>query len=345
MTAVTSGRLSATFADAAPADSLVRWEEDVRELLAVYREIDRRGASLPTFSLRPMGVFLREGLKLYILFLLDIMLLSVLVPLNIVVFLRNHLSRTGRWRYRMFTAKRLVRIWRWVWSGEAPFPASVVVGGLVRSLLRDHMRDGLQLVRRQVVLDDTLSDESQGVLLRKIDRAREIWAPNSFLSLITGKAVPAATSLWGLRSLLPGTHPLEILLPVASVCFFYVLPVVLSAFVVKRGIMLGGVGQASYFPGSIKGAGAYARERAILVRMGLRRTEMALDIWYVISSSLTIALLYAAVLFWVPASVAQLDNTGGESPVARMLATGGASLLVIGLAGVALIRRRRLGRQ
>ena len=109
--------------------------------------------------------------------------------------------------------------------------------------------------------------------------------------------------------------------------------------------MLGGVGPSAYFPGSIEGAGAYAQERAILMRLGLRRTEMALDIWYVIVSSLTIALLYAAVQILVPNAMAQLDDPGGESPLARMLVTSAASLFVIGLAGVALIRRRRLGRQ
>ncbi len=56
----------------------------------------------------------------------------------------------------------------------------------------------------------------------------------------------------------------------------YALFFLASAFMIKRGLMLGGEGRSAYFPGFLEGPGAYAKERQILEVTGIAEKEFPL---------------------------------------------------------------------
>jgi hypothetical protein len=81
--------------DAAAGSRFALWEESISDLVAAYRDIERRRLWLPAVSFYPALVGLWASFKCTMLFLLD---LIVFIPLNLLVFLRNLLP--GRWSYR-----------------------------------------------------------------------------------------------------------------------------------------------------------------------------------------------------------------------------------------------------
>jgi hypothetical protein len=108
----------------------------------------------------------------------------------------------------------------------------------------------------------------------------------------------------------------------------YLPPFVVSPFMVKRGLMLGAAGRASYFPGTTPGRGAYGVEGAILDMMGLKRREFPID--------LLIYFFYAALF------LAGSGDVGLGETVAGLLYL--VALFVFLASVVSIVRRARTHR-
>lgn len=66
------------------------------------------------------------------------------------------------------------------------------------------------------------------------------------------------------------------------ILLIYTLGFVITAFMVKRALMLGASGRAAYFSGALVGSGSYEKERSILGSVGIRKTESLFDITLVL---------------------------------------------------------------
>jgi hypothetical protein len=132
------------------------WETSVDDLVAVYRDIEQRSLWLPTISVYPFVITTWNTIKGAVYLLLDALLL---IPLNFVIFVRNLLP--GRWSYRSFSWPYLKYAALWVWHGESPQSAFVVVQWLVTSLLHLHFRSRLSLLRRRIHLENKLTTNSR----------------------------------------------------------------------------------------------------------------------------------------------------------------------------------------
>src|SRR5438309_5398384 len=123
--------------DAAPSSAsrtpviqkLSPWEEFIENLIALYREIERRSFSLSAFSVYPLAIGLWSVFKFEVSLVLDLLLL---IPINAVILLRN-LFR-GRWAYKSFSWRYIKNVLGWLWRGEGPVVPFTIVEILVRSL-------------------------------------------------------------------------------------------------------------------------------------------------------------------------------------------------------------------
>jgi hypothetical protein len=128
--------------------------------------------------------------------------------------------------------------------------------------------------------------------------------------------------------------------------FGYLLIIPLSAFTVKRGIMLGASGNESYFPGFLHGSGYYAREREALSRMGLQLNEFPLDIALILVSGLFTVWTYSTQMegvfnFYKSLGISISSETTGVQNITRIF----NFLAVVIISTIALVRRKRCGRQ
>ena len=269
------------------------WERSIDELVTLYRDIERRHLSLPVFSVAPLLIFTWNWIKFNFCFLLDLFLL---VPVNVVVFLRNLLP--GRWSYRSFSwpyiRTGVLAAVSWIGRGEAPGIPLVIVGPLVNLLMYGHFRSRFLLLRRHIILDDRISRDERNLLRAKIDQSLEHWPARGFFSGVYNYVLPVSGPLLSLYNLMRPAAPLPSWAAiVAPIIFSYSLAILLSAFMVKRGLFLGGAGHASYYPGRLAGAGVYAAEHRIFESLGVVREEFPLDI----------ALLLFNLILGVPTAV------------------------------------------
>jgi hypothetical protein len=131
--------------------------------------------------------------------------------------------------------------------------------------------------------------------------------------------------------------PSWLVLATLVLSLIYGLSFLNGAFNVKRGLMLGGVGLAASDPDLLPGAGGYAQEREILGPLGLAISEFPLDLVFSIVSLVP--------FLWMLWMYGYGDEAGDELffSIQRSMLTL-LTLLMIGLAWFAWVRRKKLGR-
>jgi hypothetical protein len=159
---------------------------------------------------------------------------------------------------------------------------------------------------------------------------------------------------WAFPAVGPGMEILKAIAPasfpprtsaVAYLSISYIIGVLVSAFLVKRGIMLGGIGMDACYPGFLSGRGGYEEEKHLLNAFHCNASEFPLDIvLYIGSALLSLFLLFNAttrkIILFNPSGMigaAYLE----QIQVIRLTVT--YVILCLIYAG-ALLRRTKLGR-
>ena len=261
-----------------------QWQDAIDELQGVYRKAERNNLALPPVSLVPFFLYFWNYLKFTFLLVADVYLI---VPLNLVVFLRNIFP--GKWRYRSFSWRYIKYGIMWIWRGELLIP-SIYIRPLTGMLLRMHYRKNFLLLRRHILLDDEIIENERGALIATIDTACRQWKTPRIMAITFTYVLPSATMLIEIyrffeigKFLDVGTMP-----PwskyIAVTLLSYSLGIFCSCFTAKRGLMLGGTGRGAYFAGGIKENLYYETERKTLGSVGVKSKEMPLDlvVWAII---------------------------------------------------------------
>lgn len=253
-------------------DKTKSWDQVLNDLASLYRNVERRSLSLPAFSLLPFLIAMWNSVKFMLLFYLDVLLI---VPVNVVVFLRNLFP--GKWSYRSFSWRYIKYVALWIWRGEVPQIPFVVIRSLTTWLLHAHFRSRLRLLRRRIMLTDDLSTDDRTSVLSRVDQLLEVWEGPRVLFASFTYGLPSAGFLLELyrtfqpEQLPPWTGTAALFL------ITYALIFVVSAFMIKRGLMLGAAGRPAYFPGSLKERGGYGDENRLFDVIGLQTKEFPLD--------------------------------------------------------------------
>lgn len=311
------------------------WEKSINDLVDLYRKIERRSIAVPTFSLVPFLIIMWNTVKFEVCFILDIFLL---IPMNTIILLRNIFP--GRWRYRSFSWKYIRYAIVWVWRGEIPFAPIAVMRSLVTFMLSSHVKSRLQLLQRYIYLDELISDEERTPLISQITRALEHWKQPGILHLIYTFGLPTLGPVIELyRYLFPGQLP-RWLVGLGFMLIGYAIGFVITAFMVKRGLMMGAVGRAAYFPGALDTARYYAEERRILGGIGIRKNEFPLDI---LLAFLNISIGYLSI----KGSFAFYEFVGLSMPPPERIAVQMViqGVIFVVLIGISVYRRRALERR
>jgi hypothetical protein len=240
------------------------------------------------------------------------------------------------------------------WSTSGRWPLTVARAGevnpgiairpLVVAMLHWHFRNRLLALRRHIALETRFSDDAAKGVLARLDRTTDFWrrqiTPGSILYGWILPLVGPVTLLWS--RVLPNavlSPPSWLVLPTLLFSLFYALLFLCGAFTVKRGLMLGGVGRAAYDPSLLPGAGGYAREREIIGPLGLAVSEFPLDLVFLIGA-------FVPYIWWMWWMYGYGDEAGDELvPTISTLTGCIGTLLWIGLAWFAWVRRKKLGRR
>jgi len=319
------------------SEAITEWQGAIHEIVATYSEVDRRSLSIPDFSLAPFGIYLWSSVKCVFFLELDILLL---IPVNLVILLRNIFP--GRWRYRSFSGRYIKAFIQWIRNGEVPIVAIVAIRSFTRALLVSHFHNRLDLIRRRVMLEGNLSEEEQAKLASAIDKVLLQWPT---------RTVWQVAFTFGLPLLSPVGAFYRFFFPEASgawtrylvaLSLAYALLFLASAFMIKRGLMLGGVGRSAYFPGFLEGRGTYAAEERILAKFGLAVREFPLG--FALSLILVPLNYVQALTMYDTGAYTRLAGGGAFSKGSFLLQTMLGALLVAILGAIAVVRRARMGR-
>jgi len=249
-----------------------QYTSDVDQLLKHYSKIEVAAMCLPTLSIAPLLWFLWGYIKFVVFIPID---LIILLPLDVIIFIRNLFP--GHWSYISLTAPYLKATWTWLRNGEFYVPM-VVIGPLTVYLLHWHFRRRLMAVRRGLLQKTVFSEDAASRAFAKIDHAMNVWQPAGISSIILTWVFPAIGPVLELgKAFAPARLP-PWTADVALLTLPYILAVLMSAFVVKRGLMLGGTGSDSYYPGFLAGGGGYDVERRLLRQFGVETSEFPIDI-------------------------------------------------------------------
>jgi len=254
-------------------EAQTRWDVALTEVESLYRDVEKRSLSLPSFSLWPMVILLWNSFKFEFCLFLDSFLF---VPVNAVIFLRNLFP--GKWRYRSFSGRYWTYIMRWLWRGEAPTSPTGVIRPLVTFLLEAHFHGRINTIKRYLLFDDSLADEDRRRLGTKIARLEELWKRPSAAQVTYSYVLPISGPFIEIyKFFFPSNVPpwVSLLGPLA---IGYSIAFVVSAFLIKRALMLGASGRALYFPGAVTGTGSYGKERELYSSLGIHVEEFPLDV-------------------------------------------------------------------
>ena len=335
-------------------------------LIALYRNIERRTLDLPAVSIMPMLIYFWAALRFSFFVGIGIYLI---IPTNLVILIRNLLF-PGRWRYRPFFLRHLQYVWLWVWRGEAPIAPSIFVRPLLIFFMKGHFEGRLRRLRLEIGLHDGLSDATRSTLLAQLDAALERWKSPRFTAIFVTVLLPGIFSLptWykQLSDLMAaaGIHiPVDVIVNFVSehisanglryiglLSFGYLLAIPLTAFLAKRGLFLGKDSSNIYFPGGQEGCGSYLKEREILGGVGLHARETPIDFLILGFVSLPVAIFSALTLdYWMPVTSFQ-GFAGGEIAAVELTKTRKMWVGIISvvpfsvLFAIAAFRRARTGR-
>jgi len=123
------------------------------------------------------------------------------------------------------------------------------------------------------------------------------------------------------------------------ILLIYTLGFVITAFMVKRALMLGASGRAAYFSGALVGSGSYEKERSILGSVGIRKTECLFDITLVL---IGLPIGYLSTGVWIRF----YESIGVEMPsqdqiIIQMVVQG---IIFVFVNALAVYRRKVTGR-
>lgn len=319
------------------SDEIKEWQHTIDEIDALYSGLELRSLSLPVFSLAPLGIYIWALIKFEICLFLDFI---CLIPMNLVILVRNFFP--GRWKHRSFSGRYFRRIFRWISNGEIPIVAFVAIRSLTGSLLRNHFRRRLGTLRRRILLEHRLAEVERTNLVDGLDKLLLRWPAWKLPQILLNYALPLLSPAVGIYQIyVPGTPgPWSKFLIMFSLA--YALGFLASAFMIKRGLMLGGEGRSAYFPGFIEGSGAYAKERQILEVTGIVEKEFplgfALSLLLVVLGILQTLAMYDTGFYQALAGEAALSK--GYYLVSSM--SGSVLLVLIGVCSI--VRRKTLGR-
>jgi hypothetical protein len=142
-----------------------------------------------------------------------------------------------------------------------------------------------------LLLDKRISAQSKEDVLTEIDNALKLWEGPTATTILFTYVIPivgAITALWG--RFLPADLPSWAKI-IGYISISYAFAILGSAFVVKRGLMLGGTARSAYFPGALESAGAYAEEKNVLDLFGIAMREAPIDVCVFVIALIT-SLLY-----------------------------------------------------
>ena len=251
-----------TMSEGASAGEFDLWNQRIQQLAELHRDVQRRALGLPVFSIIPYLICIWNSLKCAVFIDIDLLLLiPILIPMYLVVFIRNRFP--GRkWRYRSFSKQYLAYAIRWLWRGETPAPASIVVRRLVIRSLNQHFRTRFRLLRDRLMLEERLTSQERDQVVLRIDQVLDGLGgrgiPGWYAYILpTASFLLSAFNFFHLQASSPPAAILGYTVMIASFVF------VISTLIVKRGLLLGGSGRSCYFPGSIPGSGAYGKETQI----------------------------------------------------------------------------------
>jgi hypothetical protein len=323
--------------EASTNDKVQHWKQAVDRIASLYAGVERRTLTLPGFSLAPTGTYLWALTKFSLFLQLDLFLL---VPMNCVIAIRN--AFPGKWAYRSFSAKYFRAAVQWIKNGEIPLPASIVIRSLTSALLSWHFHGRLADLRRRVIVDNDLDPDGRAVLTAEIDRLLVQWPAPKLVQGLFAYALPLMSPLAAFYQMVVPSAPAIWTRLIVLVSLSYALGVVASAFVVKRGLMLGGEGRAAYFPGFLEGNGAYATERELLAMFGISRSEFPLA--YALTLLLAPVQLFQAIYIYDSGIYATIAGQAAFSKTAVVVQSMVAPILFAALGAVALMRQNKLRR-
>ena len=253
--------------------NIVDWDATLNDLISLYRDVERRSLSLSMISITPFLVGLWSYIKFQLAFLVDVLLL---IPMNFIIFLRNLFP--GKWQYQSFSWPYIKYAINWIWRGETPTFPILVIQPLVSMMISIHAHNRFLLIGKYILLDDQINDEQRDRLNTKLHKVLENYKRPNILNYIYTFFLPITGPLIeGYKWFFPNEIPIWLNI-VGIPLISYTILFVVSAIVVKRGLMLGGEGRASYFPGALVGNQFYGKEKQILNSVGIKKTEFPLDI-------------------------------------------------------------------
>jgi hypothetical protein len=310
----------------------------VDDLLQLYSRVDKATASLPTASAMPFLKYTWTLVKLYFALIGDIILI---VPINVIVFIRNIFP--GRWSYKCFSCRYLKAVGCWIWTGECYLP-TLFLRPLTIGLLHWHFRRRLSVLRHQLLMETGFSEDAAKPALAKIDRAMDVWQQRTtFRSIVLVWFLPLmgpVTQAW--QSFVPvGLMPSPLWARYAAILSFsYALAFLGTAFLVKRGLMLGATGPDAYYPGFVPGPGGYLQEKTILSSLGLKVREFPLDSAILVGGFLLGFLTYKNQLDFFN----ELGIMNNQPQFSHLWVQFAIVVIYIPIVVVSWIRRQKLGR-
>jgi hypothetical protein len=347
------------------------------DLIALYHRIERSAVDLPLLSVMPLLIGMWAYIKFLFFFFVGFFLI---IPINFLILIRNLFP--GHWRYRPFFLTHLYYVWLWVWRGEALTLPLIFFRPLLNVFMKAHFESRLRRLRLEIVLRDELSDTTRSALLNRLDAACERWKSPRVAAIFFTVLLPGIISLpsW-YKQLTDFQNAVGIHMPTNAVLGFvsdmsagdlpfygftavgYLLAIPITSFLAKRGLFIGREPNRICFPGGQEGSGAYLKEREILAGVGLHAREIPIDFW-LLGVSLVMGMLF--VLFGFDSYMAAVEshyvaqihdlNLGVEAQrqmesrfdtQARVMKNMMIPLYVlpIGLFAIAVLRRRRTGRE
>lgn len=314
------------------------YSRTVDDLLQLYSRIDKATASLPTASAMPFLKYTWSFVKLYFALIGDIILI---VPINVIVFIRNIFP--GRWSYKCFSCRYLKAVVCWVWTGEC-YPPTIFFRPLTIGLLHWHFRSRLAALRHQLLLETGFSEDAAKPALARIDQAMDVWQQRTtFRSIVLVWFLPLmgpVTQAW--QFFVPaGLMPSPVWARYAAIfSLSYALAFLGSAFLVKRGLMLGATGPDAYYPGFVPGPGGYLQEKTILSSLGLKVREFPLDSAILVGGFLLGFLTYKNQVDFFN----QLGIMKNQPQFSHLWMQFAIAVIYIPIVVVSWIRRQKLGR-
>jgi hypothetical protein len=321
-------------------------------LIALYRNLERRILDLPFITITPLLIFLWAYLKFAFFLFIGIFLI---IPTNLVILIRN-LFPGQHWRYRPFFLKHLYYVWLWMWRGEAPTTPVIFIRPLFNIFLKEHFARRLLRLRQEIALRDGLADATRSALMGRLDSALERWNPPRYATLFFTFVVPAIIWLpekltdfvrWlGLSTETVAISPVALLV-LGQFAIYYLLAVPVTAFMAKRGLFLGA--DRIWFPGWQDGDGAYQKEREIFGSVELRVREAPIDLWVLgilmlISYAVSFLTLDQTIAWWQSWSAQPSPEVGFDQVRMQKTLQIVFSVIFIVCFVIAAVRRARLGR-